>query len=101
MISADRLAADPPLAPEETRRRADEHACQDCDRQGWSIGGLLVGGLLWPEIDMCVCMDDLPDDQRIYSDDVALLPEAQAALAAAVRRQILFDGPEREDYEDR
>jgi len=46
-------------------------------------------------------MDELPDDQRICQLDVARLPEAQAALAAAVRRQILAEGPEREDYEDR
>ena len=106
MSSADRLAADPPLTPEETRRRAAEHACATCDHQGWMVLAYPDGH---PAIYVCDCMSeldddlahDIADDQRICQLDVARLPEAQSALAAAVRRQILAEGPEREDYEDR
>lgn len=83
----ERLVAEGPLAIEETRRRIDARGCDVCDHEGFYILGRDV-----PRIHVCgCCHEDLTDLQRVYPDDVAQLPEAQAALAAARHRHAAED----------
>lgn len=93
-----------PLSIDETRRRIEEidppFVC--CDGKGWYVANDIDERM---RVYACTCLDsvlawwpDLDDEARdaliVSSEDVAILPEAIAALRAAEARIRRAEGPE-------